>query len=94
MRVITRMVGAMHDHGDALLSLADAYCAAVGRSHARVATLCANDGKFFKRVQEGGTFTVATFDRIVGWFSDRWPEGVEWPAGVPRPLPRPVSGAA
>lgn len=76
------------DHRAALLALAEAYGAATGRSLSRVATLCANHGHFFVRIQAGGGFSIDRFDRIVQWFADNWPSGTDWPAGVVRPAAR------
>lgn len=62
-------------------------CFAASRqlSTARVATLAAGDWRFFDRVGAGASFTVRKYDEVMGWFSANWPEGAEWPAGVPRP---------
>lgn len=70
-----------------LLRTASAFCAASGMSKARLATLMANDGKFLRRVEAGGGFTVATFERSMQWLSDHWPVDTAWPAGVSRPQP-------
>lgn len=84
MRAKSRIVADM-DHRATLLTLADAYSSATGKSLARVATLCARDGKFFKRIAAGRSCTFPVFDRTVQWFSDNWPTGASWPAGLPRP---------
>lgn len=34
-----------------------------------------------------GDMTLSTFERAMAWFSANWPDGVEWPSDVPRPLP-------
>ena len=41
-----------------------------------------------------GRVTVRTVDRLVQWLSDHWPEGLEWPADIPRPAPTPTAGTA
>uniref|UniRef100_A4WS10 Uncharacterized protein n=1 Tax=Cereibacter sphaeroides (strain ATCC 17025 / ATH 2.4.3) TaxID=349102 RepID=A4WS10_CERS5 len=64
-----------------------------------VAIYASNDGKFFKRVAEGGGCTLRTAQRVVGWFSENWPDDLEWPAHIARPNgaaapPRPGRGSA
>ena len=51
-----------------------------------IGTAALRDHTFFPRLKKGDMgFNVRTFDRVVQWFSDNWPEGTEWPADVPRP---------
>ncbi|WP_425152873.1 hypothetical protein [Candidatus Palauibacter sp.] len=40
-----------------------------------------------------GRVTVRTVHRVVQWLSDNWPEGLEWPADIPRPEPPAAVGA-
>lgn len=51
-----------------------------------IGRLGAGDGKFFERLRSGATFTVKKYDAVVLWFSDNWPDGLEWPDSVPRPV--------
>lgn len=45
-----------------------------------------NDNTFFSRlIKREGTFNVRTYDRVVAWCRDNWPEDREWPASVPLP---------
>ena len=81
-------------HRDKLLALLDRYCAATGRSEARVATLIQNAGHFFLSVRSGAGFTVRTYERALHWFSQNWPEGAEWPTGVERPRMSVTTGDA
>jgi|GEM_PF-6889302 len=50
------------------LSEATRYATARGISLSRLATLVINDGKFFQRVEEGGGFTVRTYERFLTYF--------------------------
>ncbi len=68
-----------------LLVLADQFAAATKRSRARVSTLVFNDGKRLSRLSEGFDIGTRTFEAAVVWFSDHWPEGLDWPEGIPRP---------
>lgn len=46
-----------------------------------------SDTKFFRRIAAGENFTARTFDKVVQWFSDNWPDdpACEWPKDLPRP---------
>lgn len=46
---------------------------------------CRNDSKFFRRIADTGqTFTVRTFDEVMGWFAKNWPDGHARPASLVR----------
>ena len=65
-----------------------AYASATDSSRAKIGSLILNDNTFFRRVlDEHQGFTVRIYDRVMQWFADHWPEGVKWPAEVPRPTP-------
>lgn len=68
-----------------LLRLADAFCAATGRSKSRVATVIFNDGKKFGLIEAGGDVGTKVFERALRWFADNWPADTAWPEGVDRP---------
>lgn len=51
-----------------LLSQADDYCATAKISKARLATLVANDGKFFDRIEGGGGLTIKMYERFLAYF--------------------------
>ena len=53
-----------------LLIQADAYCEEAGISLARLATIVANDGKFFVRLQSGGGLTVRMYERFMAYFRE------------------------
>ena len=40
-----------------------------------------------QRILDGHAITTRRSDRILQWFSDNWPPGLEWPAATPRPAP-------
>ena len=69
-----------------LMSLGTAYAAAKKLELGTVGRLCAADGRFFSRLDDGKTFTVKKYDEVVGWFHDNWPENLEWPEKVRRPV--------
>lgn len=51
-----------------LLAQADEYCATARISKARLATLVANDGKFFDRIEGGGGLTIKMYERFLTYF--------------------------
>jgi hypothetical protein len=68
-----------------LTALCDAYANHMSITHWRVSFLVRGDGSFFKRLKDGSTCTLKTFRKSIQWFSDHWPEDLEWPEGIPRP---------
>ena len=58
-----------------LIQQAEEYCRANGISRARLATIVANDGKFFKRIEEqNGGFTVKMYERFQKFFDENGQE--------------------
>jgi hypothetical protein len=68
-----------------LVRVADAYCAAIGRSRGRVSTVIFNDGKKLDQIAKGADLTTRSFERAMQWLSDHWPVGTDWPAEIERP---------
>jgi len=56
-------------------------------SLATLGRLAAGDWRFFDRLDdEGKTFTARKYDEVISWFSDRWPDDLDWPSEVARPV--------
>ena len=70
-----------------LVALSQCYADHRRLSLSRVGFLAANDGKFFVRLKAGKTCTLRTTERVLQWFSDHWPEDLDWPTDTPRPRP-------
>lgn len=70
-----------------LLDLAASYKDATDASYASIGQGALNDNTFFSRIQAGKGFTIGTFDRVVAWFSNNWPDDRAWPEGIERPAP-------
>lgn len=68
-----------------LLTVASAFCRARGLSVSRVSTLVFNDGKKLDAIENGSDLATGRFEAAMQWFSENWPEGADWPRGVPRP---------
>jgi hypothetical protein len=75
----------MRNYRVALLALADAYAEHRRVSRSRIGTLARHDGKFFARLEKGGSCTVDVYCDLVEWFDARWPDKVPWPAAIARP---------
>lgn len=67
-----------------LMRASDAYGAARGISRARLSTLLFNSGHKLDAVFAGSDVTTGTYERVMSWFADNWPEDKPWPKGVQR----------
>lgn len=74
-----------------IVTLADVYCLATGRSRARVSTLVLNRGARIDEIADGADLTTGSYERAVEWFSEHWPEGIDWPECVARPVRRGIA---
>lgn len=69
-----------------LRTCAEAFARAKALALTTVGRLSAGDTNFFLRLDApGASFTARKYDEVMRWFGANWPEGAEWPAGVPRP---------
>ena len=66
-----------------LMLCAASYAAARKVSLSTLGRLAAGDWRFFR--EDGSTFTARKYDEVMIWFSEQWPDGLDWPADVPRP---------
>lgn len=70
-----------------LIEAAKAFEAASGVSLATIGRRALNDNTLLARLASGQGFTVKTYDRLLGWLSENWPDNAVWPEGVIRPEP-------
>jgi hypothetical protein len=70
---------------DHLLLLVEPFCKARKISESRLSSLIFNDGKRIALLRTGRDITSRRLVEIFQWFSDRWPDGAQWPDDVPRP---------
>ena len=68
-----------------LQTLFDEYVQDTGKKPYVVGRLVAKDIRFYKRIVDGGGFTVATYDRVAANFKAIWPAGLPWPSDIPEP---------
>ncbi|MDE3797621.1 hypothetical protein GOB46_21030 [Sinorhizobium meliloti] len=70
-----------------LILVSDEFGRARGIGRQRVSTIVLNRGSTLDLLAQGRSdLNTGTFERAMIWFSENWPEGAEWPAGVPRPV--------
>jgi hypothetical protein len=78
-----------------LLDLARIFGDAAKVSASTVGKRALNDNTVLARIAAGDMgFNIRTYDRLVAWFAENWPEGTEWPDNVERPAPAPANVAA
>lgn len=73
---------------DQLICAAEAFCDATGMSNSRLSTIMLSGGKRLSMIAQGGDIGTERFEAAMRWLSANWPEGVDWPAGVQRPVPK------
>jgi hypothetical protein len=74
----------MHTEADLVL-LADLYASANGLAEATVSSRVFDDSKRLAAIRSGKGITLRRFNDALRWFSNNWPESVDWPTGVTRP---------
>lgn len=70
----------------------DAFVAHSGLAESTLSDRLLKSGSRFRRIRESSDISTATFERVMRWLSDNWPEGAEWPSDVERP--KPIEGRA
>lgn len=69
-----------------LAEILDIYRGVTGTSPTFSAFVALGDKKFYRNLHVTD-FRVGSFDKALGRLSAVWPEGVAWPAHIPRPEP-------
>jgi hypothetical protein len=82
---------------DKLVTLARAYASVKGRGDglalSGISTKIFNDGKTLDRIANGGDLVTGNYERALQWFSDNWPDELDWPASIARPSASPKEAA-
>ncbi|WP_406736817.1 hypothetical protein [Thioclava sp. GXIMD4215] len=68
-----------------LLKIAGQYSNHRAVSLKTVGLYAADDGKFFDKLENGKTCTLKRANNLLLWFSDNWPEDLDWPDDIKRP---------
>ncbi len=71
------------------ITVINGYAKFSGLSYRTLTDRAVGSPQLITRWQEGKSCTMATYGRLLQWFSDNWPdgEGLKWPRNVPRPDP-------
>jgi len=73
-----------------LIAALTAYVSGSEIGEARLSTVLLGSGARIAKIRNGGDVNTATYERAMLWLSENWPDGCDWPAGVPRPASAPV----
>ena len=68
-----------------ILLVADRFGELTNRQRGRVSDMVFRRGGKLQAIADGAELGVRRYERAMGWFSDNWPAGAEWPEGVHRP---------
>lgn len=69
-----------------ITKLFETFVPATGVPATTVSLVVAGDRAFLSRYLRVN-LTFGSYDMVAGRFSALWPDGTDWPAGVPRPAP-------
>lgn len=72
----------------------DAFVAASGVAESTLSDRVMGSGTRFRRIRDGSDIGTVTFERVMQWLSDNWPDNAKWPEGVARPAPSAAADAA
>lgn len=74
-----------------LVTLAHRLAERLDRAVSTISRQAANDGKFIQSLEDGAGCTIRRANRVIAWFHENWPEGLEWPEHIERPGARPAA---
>jgi len=69
------------------------YCRFLSLTASAVSKRVFGRGTKIDDIESGGDLSTRIFERAMQWFSDNWPDGCDWPQGVPRPVPQKLEAA-
>lgn len=72
---------------DQFLRLAEEYAASQGISENTLSYRMFRDNKIIRRLRTGSDIGVRRLTGALIYLSERWPDGLDWPTGTPRPAP-------
>ncbi|WP_394689021.1 hypothetical protein [Hoeflea sp.] len=67
------------------IAVFEVYAVAAGVAEGTLSDRLLRSGARFKRIREGSDISTGTYERVMQWFSDHWPEDAGWPEDVERP---------
>ena len=75
----------MGDTAARLVRLLQLFAKHTGRSVSTVSRHATGSGDTVARLRRGGDITTRRAERAIRFLSDNWPDGIAWPADIPRP---------
>ena len=70
---------------ETLIQLAEVLAAFINRSEATLSNRIVGHARFFSRLRKGDGCSVTSFNVVLEWFNENWPEDLEWPKEITRP---------
>jgi hypothetical protein len=78
-----------------MLTLIERYCQFMSVQPTTVCGWAQGDPRFYAKLKDDVlTFSAYSYDRVVSSLSERWPDGLDWPDGIPRIKPGDVKERA
>lgn len=68
------------------LVVIEGFCKAARVTESTLSSRMFNDGKRIGQIRAGADIGVRRLEAGLIWLADNWPEGVDWPADIPRPV--------
>lgn len=75
----------MSTYTNHLITLADLMAEHANVTHWAISLRMCGKGDIFDRLRRGGDVRTATYEELMGRFSENWPTDLEWPRDIPRP---------
>ena len=69
-----------------LIAIAEKYADFASVEEKTVSSRVFGDSKKLAALRSGADITVGRFNAAMSWFSAHWPDGLDWPEGVRRPV--------
>ena len=72
-----------------IVALAERYCEATGDRLVTISHRVFGDSKKLLAIRDNDAdLTVSRYNSALLWFSENWPDRVEWPDNISRPVPQ------
>lgn len=67
-------------------TLAGSLAAHNGVTHWTISKMVSSKSDLIHRLDQGGDINTKTYETVMQRFHDAWPDDLEWPTEIPRPL--------
>ena len=69
-----------------LLTIIDTFTAATSVKEVTLSHRVFGDSKKIAALRSGSDITLGRFNAALDWFASNWPDGIDWPSGIARPV--------